>query len=153
MQKIPSNVKAAAAIELPKIQQTHRNTSKLSSKILTDMNNIAWKKCKEEFKASGLIIERNAIVMAKMQTYSAWPAKIEDFSKDGKRAHLYFFGTHNTGTVGVSEIVPFYRGREVIRLLLLRRVGPLHLGILEVERLLKVPPEESLTNEVVAIKN
>lgn len=38
-------------------------------------------------------------VLAQMSGYVAWPAKIENFTKDKKRIKCYFYGSHNRGTV------------------------------------------------------
>lgn len=43
--------------------------------------------------------------LAKMKSYSPWPALILD--NIGKRTQVFFFGEGTTGTVASSEIVPF----------------------------------------------
>lgn len=136
-----------------KPQQTQEFEPKIIAKTLTAMINDKWKQSKAEFKSKGLVIEQNAIVMAKMAGYSAWPGRIVDFTKNGKRAHVYFFGSNNNGSVDATEIVPFGRCREVTRLLLLRKLGEFHRAVLEVERILGIPHGLSFTKESLAIDN
>lgn len=90
--------------------------------------------------------------MAKMRSYSPWGAQVKGHSKNKKRIHVYFYGTENEGTVDASEIVPFDICEEVIRLLLLRRIGMFHKSILEIERILAVPPELSLLKECESLQ-
>lgn len=86
-----------------------------------------------------------------MATYSPWPARIESFSTNKKRTTVQFFGDQTTGSVNSNEIVPFAICKNVIRLLLLRKLGPFHKAIVEVEKLLQVPPELSMLREDKAI--
>lgn len=72
-------------------------TANNAPKTLTNFINNAWKECKNEFNNSGNPIKIVDIVMAKMQTFSPWPGKITGFTKDKKRANIYFFGDHNVG--------------------------------------------------------
>lgn len=139
--------------EMPMPKAMPKSVPKAVAKSLTAIINDAWKKCKTQFKSSDEIIEQNALVMAKMSGYSAWPSRINEFTKNGKRAHVYFFGSNNTGTVDVTEIVPFESCHEVIRLLLMRKLGQFLRGILEIERILGVPDELSLTKELYSIEN
>lgn len=153
MRKITSRcVKKVETILPQKKEKTNQTTSK-PAKSLNVMINDAWKKCKTEFKSSGLLIEQSTVAMAKMSGYSAWPARIDDFTKNGKRARVFFFGSNNIGSVDISEIVPFEFCREVIRLLLRRKVGPFHRSVLEIERILGIPSELSLTTELFSIEN
>lgn len=114
---------------------------------LTQFINSSWIESKKNFQQSAQPIQIGDIVMAKMRTFSAWPGKVTSFTKDKKRAHIYFFGTNNAGSVEVNEIVPFHRCQNAIKLLLLRPVSLFHKGILEIETLFNVPIENSLLNE------
>lgn len=116
-------------------------------KTLNNFINCSWRECKREFHQSGQSIKTNDIVMAKMRTFSAWPGRLTGYTKDKKRAHIRFFGTHDVGSVDIKEIVPFNQCQSVIKLLLVRQVGPFHKGILEIEAILNIPPEKSLLNE------
>lgn len=111
-----------------------------------------WNKVKKEFQSSGQEIEVSSMVMARMKTYSPWPARCESFSINKKRATVFFFGDNRNGSVNTNEIVPISCSREVIRLLLLRKVGPFHKAVSEVEALLKIPPELSMLKEHAALK-
>lgn len=123
------------------------------AKPLNSLINEAWTKCKNNFKKTNQSIEIGSLVLAKMKGYSSWPARVEDFTKNKKRAKVFFFGSSNCGTVDAIEIVPFEECSDIIRLLLLRKIGEFHRGIVEIERVLGVPPELSLTNELFSIKN
>lgn len=155
IRKIPSRcVKKAETMLLPKKQQKQINqTEPKPAKSLNVIINDAWNKCKTEYRSSGLHIEHSTVVMAKMSGYSAWPGRIDDFTKNGKRAHVFFFGSNNSGSVDVSEIVPFELCSEMIRLLMLRKVGLFHRGVLEIERFLNIPTALSFTKELFPIKN
>lgn len=148
-----TNAKMAEPTVTSKICQTKTIAPKLLVKTLTVMINDAWTKSKREFKLSGLRAEQNRIVMAKMSGYSAWPGRIVDFTKNGKRAHIYFFGSNNNGSVSITEIVPFEQCHEVTRLLLLRKMGQFYRSVIEVERFLGIPDELSITRERFAIEN
>lgn len=86
-----------------------------------------------------------------MKSYSPWGAQVIRHSENRKRVHVYFYGTDNEGTVDASEIVSFEFGSEIIRLLLLRKIGPFHKSIHEIERILGVPSERSLLNDCAAL--
>lgn len=144
VRKIPSRcVKKAETMLLPKKQQTKQQkqinqTEPKPAKSLNVIINDAWKKCKTEYRSSG---------------YSAWPGRIDDFTKNGKRAHVFFFGSNNSGSVDVSDVVPFELCSEVIRLLMLRKVGLFHRAVLEIERILNIPTAVSFTKELFPIEN
>lgn len=124
-----------------------------TTKSLTVLINEGWEKCKREYKASGISVEIGGLIMAKMSTYSPWPARLTGFASNKKRAHVYFFGDGTTGHVNTSEITPFGHSMNVIRLLLLRKVSNFHKGIAEVEAVMKTPPELSLLKEIQSVQN
>lgn len=111
------------------------------------MINEAWRNCKKRFQSSGRSINVGDLVLAKMRSYSPWSAQVKGHSKNKKRIQVHFFGTDNQGTVDASEIVPFDICEEVVRLLLLRKLGIFHKSIFEIERILAVPSELSLLKE------
>lgn len=110
----------------------------------------AWNQCKKDFNEEPA---HGDIVMAKMTSYSPWPSRIEGFSKNKKRADVYFFGTNNRGSVNTNEIVIFDRCHNLIRLLLLRRFSEFHKSVFEVESLLGIEPNLSLLNPIESITN
>lgn len=129
-----------------------RPATKLITKTLNSHINDAWRSCKKKFLDTKQSIQVNDIVMAKMKTYSAWPARLLAFTQNNKRASVHFFGTNNTGHVDVIEIVPFHHCHDVITLLLLRKLGDFHKGITEIETILKVPDDLSLLKQVESLK-
>lgn len=127
------------------IETTERQNTlvKCQAKTLNQLIDAEWRKS----KTVGEKIEIGHIVLAKMKGYTPWPGVVRSFTKNGKRAQLYFFGTDNSGTVDVDEIVGFDVGRETTRLLLLRRINFFTKAVLEAERLLNIGPEFSITKE------
>lgn len=68
--------------------------------------------CKKQTTTNAI---ESQIVLAKMKSYSPWPAKI--MSVDKKKAKVFFFGTNNHGTVNLSDCVPAeYCGAVISRL-------------------------------------
>lgn len=94
----------------------------------------------------------NDLVLARMKTYSARPGKLSSFAKNNKRATVHFFRSNNSGPVDVCEIVPFEQCYDAIRLLLLRKVGPFHKAIREIETILEVLDNMSLLKEIGSLK-
>lgn len=145
--------KTAPIDALKSLAPVNNSTPIEVGKSLTALINQSWKKSKIDFKASGRSIDVGNLVMAKMATYSAWPARIDGFTKNKKRAQVFFFGTNNVGSVNTNEIVCFSECYSVIRLLLLRKIGPFHKGIVEIEAIQGIPSELSLTKERLAMQN
>lgn len=124
------------------------------SKTLNQRINAAWALEKKQKKDNSIVLTQNQLVLAKMKSYSPWPAKILSFTKSRKSSHVYFYGTHNTGRVNEAELVNFEDAHDVIRLLLLRpNLNGFLKGILEVEYEMGVPKELSITNQEKCIKN
>lgn len=139
-----------------KSEATNRTESRAKPIIVKTLNVLiaeSWTKCKRDFKASAQSINAGDFVMAKMSTYSPWPARVNGFSSNRKRANVFFFGESNTGQVNVSEITPFTECTDVIRLLLLRKLSTFHKAIAELESTLQIPPHLSLLKDINAIEN
>lgn len=133
--------------EAPAIQKTVVKT-------LHQLTEQEWRKCKKERKEKETQIQIDQHVMAKMKSYSPWPGRISTISKNGTSAQVYFFGSHNKGSVKTAEIVPLHEAREVIRLLLLRpNYSQFSKGIREAEISLGIPQELSITNQQNALLN
>lgn len=114
--------------------------------------NNSWNNCKKDFRASNQSLNIDDLVMAKMKSYSPWAGRITGYTKDKRRAYIQFFGTHDTGSVGIGEIVAFSACHETIRLLLLRKISDFHKSIIEVESVMGVSEEMSLLNDQNALK-
>lgn len=125
--------------------------SMCGKKTLTSLINANWSDCKKKFITENQHVSVGNIVMAKMKTYSPWPSRIDGITANGQRAIVYFFGSNNVGTVAVSEIVPLGDCHHLIKLLLLRKVSEFHKGVVQIERLLNIPPEMSLLKELEAL--
>lgn len=118
-------------------------------KTLAELANDAWKLCKKRSKSEETSLDVGQFVIAKMKSYSPWAAKIINFTKNRKKANVFFFGTHNSGSVDINEITLFQSSNEVIRLLLLRNLEFFAKGVREAEIELGIPHELSITNQHV----
>lgn len=74
------------------------------------------------------------LVLAKMQTYSPWPAKIMEI-KD-KKVTVFFFGTNNHGTVKKVDCVPIQFCGPVIMNLLESKQANLRKAVEEMKLML-----------------
>lgn len=150
--EIRERIRAVKKVE-PKIQTASKGKPIAFVKTLNVLINESWTKCKRDYKASSLSVDIDDLIMAKMSTYSPWPARLDGFTSGKKRAQVFFFGSSNTGQVNISEIVPFNQSTDVIRLLLLRKVGDFHKGVAEIESIMEIPPHLSLLRQLNAIEN
>lgn len=116
------------------------------TKTIAELANDAWKLCKFNSKRTNIPLEIGQFVMAKMKSYAPWAAKITGFTQNRKKAYVYFYGTHNSGSVEVNEIILFQDSDQVIRMLLLRHLDCFSKGIKEIEIELGIPVELSITN-------
>lgn len=148
-----SKSKSIAAEESIRPVKATTTSEKQMVKTLVQLANDSWKEILRKNKQSKIVFKANDIVMAKMRGYSPWPSKIISFTKNLKRAEVYFYGTHNKGTVDVNEIAPFENSYRTIRLQLLRVLTCFKKGILEVELEMNIPIELSITNETNSIRD
>lgn len=91
-------------------------------------------------------------LMARMRGYAPWPSKITGFTKDKKTAKVYFYGSHNTGSVDVNQIVSFADASELIRLINMRKPADFARGVQEVEIENGIPFELSSLREMQTIQ-
>lgn len=91
-------------------------------------------------------------ILGKMAGYCAWPARIEQFTQNGRRMKCYFYGSHNTGTVSVNQAIPFKDGISIIRLINIRNPRDFSKGVREVELQNGIPEELSALRELSAIE-
>lgn len=119
------------------VQKSTQNTTKTSVLTLQSMIDRTFKQQLQDFQNTGQQLKIGDSVLAQMSGYRAWPAKIEDFTKNKTRVKCYFYGSHNRGTVDVTKAIPFADGFQTIRLINLRKkIGPMKdfaKGIKELE--------------------
>lgn len=123
-------------------KERKRNTKNSLVRINTPCPNKLW----ENLKASRSTIKTNSIVLAKMRTYSPWPAKLVAFKQS--TALVYFFGSGNHGEVSTDELVNFEDCLLLIKVLALKKLKNYHKGIREAEVHLRIPSCHSILNAV-----
>lgn len=142
-------------IEKPKeissqiVKQTKTVLSKFMVPTLNSLIDSSWRQSKSIQQQLNV----QMIVMAKMKTYSPWPARILELNHAKKRAKVYFFGSNNEGFVDQKEIVEFDKATQTIRLLLIRCNSTFLKAVKEVEKILKVPDNLSLFKKTDAIES
>lgn len=82
------------------------------------------------------------LCLAKMNTFSPWPAMVLNVL--GKKTEVYFFGDGKTGKVNTSEIVPFERCAVLIKKYL--HIRGYAQAIRELELSHNIPQSMSITN-------
>lgn len=68
-----------------------------------------------------------------MRGYPPWPAKVLGFTKNGQKIKCSFYGSHNTGSVGIDQAIPFLESFECIRLIKIRNPREFIKGVREIE--------------------
>lgn len=144
-------------VKLNKLITDHCNVSKSSSKpfvprTLAAESDGAWRAAKKCQGNNNGKLKIGQFVLTKMKSYSPWPAQIRAFSKNSKRAEVFFFGTDNTGMVDIIEIVDIKHAHDVMRLLLLRKIPFYAKAVREFERVCCIPDELSMMREVQGIE-
>lgn len=95
-------------------------------------------------------------ILAQMAGYGPWPGNIEGFTKDQKRIKIYFYGSHDRGTVDIQKAIPFSDAFQTIRLIVLRRkIGywkEFEKGVRELEIEYGIPNTLSSLREMEALE-
>lgn len=110
-----------------------------------------FKNSVKEFRQLKRELEVGEFVLARMRGYCPWPAKIVSFTKDRRSTKCYFYGSHNNGSVNISEIIPFKDGYNTIRLIKIRCLKDFEKGIREIEIENGIPDHLSSLREVETI--
>lgn len=105
----------------------------------------------KNFAMSGTKFQIGDAVFAKFSGYCAWPSRCDGFTKNERRMKCYFYGTHNTGSVDICDVIPFQNAFEVTRLINLRNPRDFAKGVKEIEIEHGVPDELSALREAKAI--
>lgn len=126
--------------QLLQIVKQTRIVSKLIAPTLNSLIDSSWRQCKSIQQQ----LDVEMIVMAKMRTFSPWPARILEINHTKKRAKVYFFGSNNEGSVDMKEIVEFKKAAQTVRFLLIRNDLIFVRAVKEVERILGIPDHLSL---------
>lgn len=137
-------------MELTDTEQ-HRKVSEPTASTLQRLIDSTFKKEAGNFKNSRQKLEHGKVILAKMSGYCAWPARIDGFTQNGRRVKCYFYGSHNTGSVNIDQVIPFEDASETIRLINLRNPRDFAKGVKEVEIELGIPDDLSVLREATAI--
>lgn len=90
-------------------------------------------------------LREGLLVLAKMKTYSEWPARILAFGKT--YVDVYFFGDESTGHVPYENVGILNENHHVIRDNLQKSIRGYVQAVTHFERVLKIPTNFSLLNE------
>lgn len=71
-----------------------------------------WENLKKQNAKNSIQLKVNQIVCARMSGHRPWPSKIVAIQKNGIK--LTFFGTHDTGIVKKSEVIPYELCNDVL---------------------------------------
>lgn len=95
-------------------------------------------------KENTMEIKKNLCCLAKMRSFSPWPAMV--VKPNGKMTDVYFFGKATNGKVLTSEIVPF----EKCSLLVPKyfKIKGYLRAVREMELVLSIPQHASLTHNI-----
>lgn len=95
-------------------------------------------------KADKNTLIEGLIVLAKMRTYAAWPARINSFKKTC--VNVYFFGDETTGNIPFGNIGLFGDNYLLIKSNLNKKINGYGKAVKCAEGALKIPPNLSLFN-------
>lgn len=65
--------------------------------------NTLFSNCKNNFNGT---VRIGQLILAKMKSYSPWPAKVMEIDETKKKAKVFFFGTNEHGFVPIKDCVP-----------------------------------------------
>lgn len=133
------------------ISEQKRNGALPTVSTLQNVIDSTFKREAKLFENSGEKFQYGQEVLAKMTGYAPWPARVEGFTKNGRRIKCFFYGSHNTGTVDINQVIPFKNAFSIIRLINLRNPRDFAKGVKEIEMRCGVPDEFSALRETKAI--
>lgn len=145
----------SVAIALP-LQSTPRNLRKRKQRVEDDIRPPSKRFCgvvaRMENRVPKLLpapkssLAEGLVVIAKMRSYAAWPAKIKSFRKTCVDVH--FFGDDSTGTVSYVNIGFFGDNEELIRQNLKKNITGYLKAVRCAEIFMNVPSNISILNTV-----
>lgn len=133
------------------VKQTKKSKVDSTQTLTTAINN-TFKIALKEVENSKTKFFVGDYVLARMKGYSPWPGKVKYFTKDKKRASIFFYGTQNNGSVDLNQMVKFSNGFDTIRLVHLRRLQDFEKGVKEIEREHGIPDHLSSLRETESIQ-
>lgn len=98
----------------------------------------------ELIKASKNRLSEGLIVLAKMRTFAAWPARILSFGKSYINVH--FFGDDTTGHVSYDQVGLFQENHKLIQFNLKKKIRGYTRAVICAEGALKIPQHLSIFN-------
>lgn len=100
--------------------------------------------CKKSRSSKNVLIEVGQVVLAKQKFSVPWPSKIMSIKKDS--VHVYFFGDGRCGPVKKCDLFSICDSKDIMINCIKRKITNYRKGIIEMESLLGVPDNLSLTN-------
>lgn len=97
-------------------------------------------------KENDIKIEKNLCCLAKMKSYSPWPAMV--LKPDQKSTEVYFFGDGTTGKVSTKEIVPFEKCLTLAKKYF--HLNGYVRAVREMEITLNIPQQASITKNILS---
>lgn len=93
-------------------------------------------------------VNEGDIVLCKMRGYCSWPAIVTEINQNS--VSVEFFGDHTTQKTTLKNLYTFHESHSEIISNLKRLKNPLYKkAILEVERILRIPENKSIVNQIV----
>lgn len=96
--------------------------------------------------ASKDILSEGVVVLAKMRTYAAWPARIKTFRKTC--VNVEFFGEETNGNVPYSDIGLFQHNHQLIIFNLQKKIKGYRKSVQCAEGTMEIPTHLSILNNV-----
>lgn len=133
-------------LRVPTTTKKDKKKPKTQLTVATSKSVDTGKMWREARLSQSSLPEINSLVLAKMFSYSPWPARIVGLSQKSKRvvASENFFGTHQHGEVSHSETVRFENCADLSLVLLTKKLTDFSKAIRECELFHGIPLEKSL---------
>lgn len=127
-------------------QTNKKNTLPDNKKLVkrTETTSTIWDTVKRNKKMQ---LSVGDFVIAKMATFSPWPARIIDFIPKNKKIEVFWFGDNRTGKVLATECVHFTESEKIIVHVLNMKVHNYRRAIHEAEISTGIGFEESILNK------
>lgn len=125
---------SGAKIDTANATTSKNTTSKQQSKAL----------CKPSRSKRNVLVEVGQLVLAKQKFSVPWPSRISAVNKDS--VYVYFFGDGRSGSVKKCDLFSIFDSKDIVVNCLKRNITNYRKCIIEMEKILGVPDNLSMTN-------